>query len=121
MKTKGGLKINGWSFGLGGISETDLDKTKLSYSINLTNENEHTIFAKSVQPLVNEKIINKIQNKGFIVTVNKNIKPNETIQINGEIIFDTKGLTKQDIEKLEPFITDIKVTTEETIDLKKDE
>jgi hypothetical protein len=118
INIKGGLKINGWSSGLGSVNETDLDKTKFSYSINLTNENEKNIFIKSIQPLVNEGIKNKIISNEMAVDVNKDIRPNETIQINGEIIVDTKGLTKSDIVKLEPFITDIKVSTDETIRLK---
>jgi uncharacterized lipoprotein NlpE involved in copper resistance len=118
VQTKCGLKINSWSSGLGGVNEIDLDKTKFSYSINLTNQNENNTFIKSIQPSVNEKIKNKIISKDIVVTVNKDIKPNETIQINGEIIVNTKGLTKSDIVKLEPFITDIKVLTEETVSLK---
>jgi len=66
---------------------------------------------------VNRQNVNKIISKDIIITVNKDLKPNESIQINGEIIFNTKGLTKLDIEKLEPFITDIKFSTEETISL----
>lgn len=54
-----------------------------------------------------------------MVVVNKDIKSNETIQINVEIIVDTKGLEKSDIVKLEPFITDIKVPTEEIVSLKQ--
>lgn len=118
-QSKGGLKISSWSTGLGEINETDLDKTKFSYSINLANENEKDIFIKSIQPSVNEKIKNKIISKDNIVIVNKDIKSNETIEINGEIIVDTKGLAKSDIVKLEPFITDIKVSIEETVSLKQ--
>ena len=117
MQTKNGLKINEWSSGLGSVNEMDLDKTKFSYSINLTNYNENTIFIKAVQPIVNRQNVNKIISKDIIITVNKDLKPNESIQINGEIIFNTKGLTKLDIEKLEPFITDIKFSTEEIISL----
>jgi hypothetical protein len=115
---KGGLKINGWSSALGGVNGTDLDQTKFSYSINLTNENEKNIFIVSIQPSVNETIKNRILSKEIVVAVNKEMKPNETIQINGEIIVDTAGLGKPDIAKLEPFITDIKVSTEETVNLK---
>lgn len=118
IQTKAGLKVNGWSSGLGSISETDLDKTKFSYSINLTNENGKIIFIKSIQPLVNETIKSKVLSKEIVVNVDKEIKPNEAIEIKGEIIFDTKGLTKSDIVKFEPFITDIKVSTEETVSLK---
>jgi hypothetical protein len=118
LQTKGGLKINSWSSGLGGVNETNLDKTKFSYSINLSNGNNTNIYVKSIEPLVNEKIKNIILSKDIAVTVNKDVKPGETIQINGEIIIDTKGLTKSDIMKLEPFITDVKISSEETISLK---
>lgn len=116
-QVKGGLKINEWIFGLGSVDETNLDKTKLSYSFNLTNENNKSIFIKSIEPLINENIKDKIINKDIVIAVNKDIKPNETIQINGEIIFDTKELSKSDIEKLEPLLIDIKVSTDEIINL----
>lgn len=116
-QTKGGLKINLWSFGLGNVNETNLDKTKLYYSFNLTNENNKKIFIKSIQPSINEKIKNKIISKDIVVSVNKDIKPNETINIYGDFIFDTKGLSKLDIENLEPLLTDIKISTDETISL----
>ena len=118
-QSKGGIKIANWSSSLGSVNETDLDKSVFSYSINLTNENEKNIFIEFIQPLVNETIKNKILSKETVVTVNQNIKPKETIKVNGEIIIDTKGLSKQDIDKLEPFITDIKVSTEDTISLKQ--
>jgi hypothetical protein len=116
---KGGLKIYSWSSALGSVSNTDLDKTKFSYSVDLSNENDKSIFIKSIQPLVNETIKDKILSKEVLVTVNKDVKSNETIQISGEIIIDTKGLTKLDLEKLEPFIMDIKVISEETVNLRK--
>lgn len=117
IQTKGGLKINSWSFGLGNVNETSLDKTKLSYSLNITNENNNKIFIKSVQPSISEKIKNKMISKDIVVSVKKDIKPDETIKINGFYIFDTKGLSKSDIEKLEPLLTNIKVSTDETISL----
>lgn len=119
VQSKSGLKIYNWSSALGGVNENDFDKTKYSYSISLTNEDEKTIFIKSVQPSVNETIKSKILSKEIVVDVNENLKPNETIKINGEIIIDTKGLGKSDIVTLEPFITDIKVLTEETVSLKR--
>ncbi len=119
IQTKGGLKINGWSSGLGNVNETDLDKTKFSYSINLTNENEKNVFIKSIKPSVNEAIKDKIISKEIVVAVNKDIKPNEAIEITGEIIVDTKGLGKSDIVKLGQFITDIKISIEETVSLKE--
>lgn len=119
VQSKSGLKIYNWSSALGGVNENDLDKIKYSYSLNLTNENEKDIFIKSIQPSVNEAIKNKVLSKEIVVDVNQNLRPDETIKINGEIIIDTKGLGKSDIVILKPFITDIKVLTEETVSLKR--
>lgn len=99
IETKGGLKTNGLSYALGNNN----GKSEFTYSIKLTNTN-----GKTIETSVNETIKNKILSK-------ENVKPNETIQVDEEIIVDTKGLFKQDIEKL---ITDIKVSTEETVSLK---
>lgn len=119
VQSKGGLKIYNWSSALGSVNQNNLYKTKYSYSINLINEDEKTIFIKSVQPSVNEIIKNKIMSKEMIVDVNKNLRPNEIIKINGEIIIDTKGLGKSDIVALGPLITNIDVSTEEAVSLKE--
>jgi hypothetical protein len=116
---KGGLGVYSWSSGLGSVNNIDLDKTKFSYSVDLTNENNKSIFIKSIQPVVSDTIKDKMLNNELMVTVNKHVASNETIQVNGEIIIDTKGLNKSDIQKLDPFITDIKVISEEIIDLRK--
>ncbi len=116
-KINDGLNVYNWSSALGSVSETDLDKTRLSYSINLTNESNKNIFIKSIQPSINESLKDKILSEEILLTVNKEVKPKETIQIDGEIILDTKGSTKSDLDKLSLFITDIRVTSEETIKL----
>jgi len=98
------------SIGLGG--------DKLDYSINLTNNSDKNIFIQSVQPIFPEQIKKRILSKEMVVSVNKEIKPNKAIAITGKIIINIKGLTTTDMEKLEPFITDIKVISVETISLK---
>lgn len=117
VETKGGLKIYGWNSSLGSVDKSNANKQRFSYDISLINENPSDIFVKSLQTIINSTIKDKILDKGLIVNVNKNLKTNGTINIRGEIIIDTKGLSKTDILKLEPFVTDIKVTTDQIIDL----
>lgn len=119
LKTSGGLKINSWSSSLGGVNDSDLDKTKFTYFLNLTNENQEDIFVNSILPIVSNSIKNRVLSTDISVKINKSIKPNETIEINGDIIVDTKGMNKSGISSLEPFITDVKVSTEEIIKLQK--
>jgi len=73
------------------------------------------IIIKTIEPSFNESIKNKILSKETAVTVNKNIKSNGEIQVNGKIIIDTSEIFALDIQNL---ITDIKVSTEETLKLK---
>lgn len=110
VDTKGGLKSKGFAYTM----PNNNGNSEFSYSFQLTNTNRKTVFIKTIEPLVNETMENKILSKDVVVTVNKNIKPNETIQISGIINVDTRGLFMYDIVK---FITDIKVSTEEIVSL----
>jgi len=111
VQTKGGLTVNSWSVTFGNLSETGLDKTKFYYYFNITNENKKETFIKSIQLFGNDTMKNMITPKERIIGVNKYIKFNETMEIQGEIIVDTKGLTKADIEKSQLVIKDIKIST----------
>ena len=108
IETKGGIKSNGLTY----VMANNNGKSEFSYAFNLTNTNGKDIFIKSVEPSINETMKNNILSNETIIVVNKNIKPNETIQINGKIFIDTVGLPMYNIGKL---ITNIKVSTEETI------
>lgn len=117
-KQQEGLKVHSWSSSLGSVGEVGLDETKFSYSFDLTNENEDEIFVESLEPIVNKDIIDRVLSEELEVTVNEKIAHGESIQISGEIKFDTKGLSKKEIVELEPFITDIKVSSQAVIKLK---
>lgn len=108
IEEKGGIKSNGLAYT---VPNND-GKSEFSYGFNLTNTNGKDVFIKSIEPSINETMKNNILSKETIIVVNKNIKPNETIQINGKIFIDTNGLSMNNIGKL---ITDIKVSTEETV------
>lgn len=108
IEKKGGIKSNGLAYTV----PNNHGKSEFSYAFNLTNTNGKDIFIKSIEPSIDETMKNNILSKETIIVVNKNIKPNETIEINGKIFIDTNGLSMNNIGKL---ITDIKVSTEETV------
>ena len=108
IEGKGGIKSNGLVYN---VPNND-GKSEFSYALNLTNTNGKDIFIKSIEPSINETMKNNILSKETIIAINKNIKPNETIEINGKIFIDTNGLSMSNIGKL---ITNIKVSTEETV------
>lgn len=108
IEKKGGIKSNSLAYTV----QNNDSKSEFSYGFNLTNTNGKDVFIKSIEPSINETMKNNILSKETIIVVNKNIKPNETIQINGKIFIDTNGLSMHNIGE---FITDIKVSTEETV------
>lgn len=109
----GGLKVYSLSSSLG----TALYETRYSFNISITNENPYSIYIKSVKPIINEKIKDRIITKETTINVNKSLNSGETTEIKGELMFNIKGLNKTDILELGPFITDIKVLSEEIINL----
>jgi hypothetical protein len=108
IETKGGIKGNGFTY----VMANNNGRSEFSYSFNLTNTNGKDIFIKSIEPSINETMKNNILSNENIIVVNKNIKPNETIQINGKVFINTSGLSMYNIGKL---ITNIKVSTEEIV------
>ena len=108
---KGGLKIYTWSSSIGSDSNLNMDKTNYSFSINLVNENRNDILVKSIEPILGDSV------KGIVM--NETVSQDENCEIAGNLFLDTKGMSKGQIEELEPIITDIKVYSEEIINLKE--
>lgn len=111
-----GLKVYNWSTSLGAV-DNSLDKTKLSYSIDITNKNAKDAYIRAVELNIGEKIRTRIIEGNTTLEINKALQKDQSIQISGNLIIDTKGMDKNGITGLEPFITGIKVTTEEVINI----
>lgn len=110
-----GLEVSGMSSGLGAVDE-NLDKTKISYSIPLSNNSSKDRYIKWIEPTLGEKVKDRLLSEEIKVNVQKIIKGNQYLEIEGEIILDTKGMTKQEITELTPFITGIKIESQEMIE-----
>lgn len=112
IETKRGLKSKGLAYTM----PDNNGSSEFSYTFYLTNTNRKAVFIKTIEPVVNETMKSRILSKDIVVIVNKNINPNETIQIGGTIMVDTKELFAYDAAG--KLITDIKVSTEEIVNLK---
>ena len=113
-----GLQIYSMTTGVGAADNNDImDKQKLSYSITLTNEENRDIYVKSITPILGDGISNIVITEELTVIVEKSLPANQSLKINDELIIDTEGLSKEEILDLQPFITDIKISTEQIIEL----
>ena len=104
-----GLEFSNYQYGIGSIDNTDtFDKQKLQYDITISNKEKTKLKKESVEIVLTDWI-NEKQTDNKITEINFN---NDNINIKGYVIFDTKGLTKEQIISNEPFIKGVKVVTD---------
>jgi hypothetical protein len=112
-----GLQIYSMSTGLGSISNDNLDQQRLTYNISITNESDTESYIQWIEPILGEGIRDKIITEELQITVEKSIPAKGSLEVEGVIVFDTLGLTKEEIINLEPFITGINVNGEKVIEI----
>jgi hypothetical protein len=112
---KTGLKVDSmWSTSVGAVEATT---QKLSYSITLTNGGDQDIYVKSIKPILAEKVSDRVTSEELIVIVEKPLTTGQSIEIKGEFIMNTAGLSKEEIVELGPFITNIQILSEQILEL----
>lgn len=114
---KVGIDITGITSSIGAVGKNtnDFETQSFKYTIALTNNEAAEITIVSVNPILSEKFLQRVSNKDTIIQVNKTISQGSSLEVTGEIIFDAKGLTKEQIVSLEPFIKEVKIVEERTI------
>ena len=103
------------SIGAVGDNTNDFETQSFKFTITLKNNEPTDITIVSVTPILSEKFLARAANKNTIIPVNKIIPQGGSLGVTGEIIFDAKGLTKEQIVNLEPFIKEVKITDERII------
>ena len=113
--------IANWVSAIGAADENDLNNTdqqRYSYTLYLTSETGKLDDVKKVMAIVADNVSSRVITNE-IPSLNVN---NDYIEIQGSIIFNAKGFTKEQIvQGLNPFITAAKLTskdnTEYTVEL----
>ena len=101
---------------IGGV-ENNTDEQRLSYEISLCNGKTDEIFVSWIEPIYFNELLQRSQTKNHKVVVERTILPNDCIQINRELIFDSKGLSKTGIISWEPYITGFRISCENVIQI----
>jgi hypothetical protein len=116
-----GLEISTMSTGIGAVdaNNNSHDIQRFSYSIALANNDKDTVLIKEVTLVLPKEFEETLITKQLTVSVNKEILPKSSIEIKGSLDFKANGLSKDDIIKLHPTISSVKVTNERTIGLEK--
>ncbi|WP_019640777.1 hypothetical protein [Paenibacillus fonticola] len=108
-----GLVINSISIGLGG----ELNKTLVTYNINIWNKTRKTILIKSVEPILPEDLKQRLTDDRIINDKNKMVNGTSGEIITGSFYLNTQGLDKQGIEALNIKFDKFRIITEQEIGL----
>lgn len=112
-----GIEISSITTSIGAVEDNvkDFNKQSYKYTIYLTNNEKEDLTILSIEPTLNSKLNSRILSEEILVSVNKTIRSQESLEITGELIFDASGLTKEEIIELEPFVEEIKIIQERII------
>ncbi|SHH83316.1 hypothetical protein [Clostridium intestinale] len=66
-------------------------------------------------PILSERFASLVSDENVTLDVNRTILKEGSVDISGEIIFKAKGLSKEAIVDLQPFIEKVKITEERII------
>lgn len=100
------LRISKWNYEL---KELGSDRVKFTYTFSLINCNTKNEFIISVKPTYKKEIENTVEYDDYIA-INKEIKPNEEIEISWDIIVNTDGLKKADVKEVKTYLTSVTVS-----------
>jgi len=97
------------------IGQAAGDTQTVYWEVVIQNKSSNTVFIENVEPVTSPGMEPKVLAGNLLRAVSKNIVPGQTVVVSGSFPFDAKGLTKQDIDKLQPVVTGFRVIYDETL------
>jgi hypothetical protein len=98
-----GVVISNWNSGMGAVDEdnlNNLDKQKLSFTATIWNDSTKQTYITDVKLIVPETLRSRILTGDTVVSVNRELNLNASYQVKGDLILDTKGMTKEEVVNL---------------------
>ena len=112
-----GIEINSLTSSIGAVGENtnDFETQSFKYIMTLTNNDASDIKIVSVEPVLSQEFQDRVSDRDTVIHVNKTVIKGSSLDVSGEIVFDAKGLTKEQIISMEPFIKEIRIIEERII------
>ena len=109
-----GLSVIEMNASIGAVSSTS-ETQRLTYGVTLKNNSAVNIYIDYIEPVVIPDIDSRVLLAGLIKAVGRSVASGGTIEVSGSFTFDATGLSKQDIDKMQPIITGIRVVSDQTL------
>ncbi|MFD0678323.1 MULTISPECIES: hypothetical protein [unclassified Paenibacillus] len=87
---------------MGAVDEntTNLDKQKLSFTATIWNDSTEKNYVNVVKMKLPDSLHSHVISGNTVFPVDQLLNPNAYYQVKGELILDTKGMTKQEVVNL---------------------
>jgi len=87
------------------------------YAVTLQNQGDDSVLITSILPVLNESFAERLIAADPTQEINQTLPPGASLEIEGELRFDFKGLSKQDIENMGTVISQFKLCREEYLSI----
>ena len=98
-----------------GAEGEDFETGVYHYTVSLWNHSDKGVKIFSIVPVLNARFEKRLISTEIAQKTSRVIPPRKTIQVKGELRFNFEGLTKQDIENMEPVILELKLLREDSL------
>jgi hypothetical protein len=106
-----GVQITQVTVAVGG-AEGSADQQVVSYKVTMQNTTQNNVILRWIEPVLNERISGRLIDDSQRVFVDKTLKANSSLVIDGQFRFNSSSATKSEIADWEPFFKDMLVSTE---------
>jgi hypothetical protein len=92
------LVISDMTVAVGAVDESTAAEQTLTFSLTLLNQSETPIFVRSVEPRPVPDLQQRLLNETTFLPVDQSIPPGETIEVGSQWLFQTPGMSKEEID-----------------------
>lgn len=112
-----GIEITGITSSIGAVGNNtaNMEEQSFSYIVTLKNNEPQELSILSIEPVLSAGFRERALGGTAPVQVNGVIPAGGSMEVSGEITFDAKGLSKEQIIDMEPFVVEVEITEGRTV------
>jgi hypothetical protein len=94
-----GVVVASWQMSLGAVgpSDTALNEQRLAFAVTLWNAQDRPEFVSTVRLRLADALGRHVVSGSPWLTVDRTLAPHAAIQVHGQLLLDTRGMTKAQV------------------------
>lgn len=111
-----GLQIPSVQTSIGAVGGNP-DRQAFSYTVALWNKQTEAVHLNWVEPVLSNRFAERVLTEDRRMTVDKTLAPGDAVEVSGQLHFDAAGLSKTELEALQPSLLRMRVSSEQVLQL----